>query len=158
MQALWKILQTYITNTHLGFIHKYTLKDYTKRFGAKGCGFLFPNLLPKNDPRYLKWRGSLKKRPAPWCNGFTKETHPSVLKVSTTFKKRKIDNFSRWREKMKESGKIRSFYPPLPQNGDLAELIGVVLGDGHIGKFPRTESLVISSNAKIKVSLTGMPK
>lgn len=109
---------------------------------------LIPNLLPKTDPRYKKWRESLKKRPAPWCKGYTKETHPSVLKISKTFKKKKIDNFKEWREKMKKMGKIRSSYPLFKKDGNLAELIGVILGDGNILKFPRTEALTISSNAK----------
>jgi len=136
-----------ITNTHLNSVHKCDLKDYIKKFGAKNCGFLSPNLLPKNDPRYKKWRESLKKRPAPWCKGYTKETHPSVLKISKTFKKKRIDNFAKWRERMIKLGRIRVNYPPLKQNGDLAELIGVVLGDGHIAVLPRTESLSIFSNS-----------
>lgn len=136
-----------ITNTHLISVHKWSLKDYTKKFGTKDCGFLRPNLLPKHDPRYRKWREGLKKRPPPWCKGYTKETHPNVLKISETFKRKRIDNFAKWREKMKKLGKIRSNYPPLKRNGGLAELIGVVLGDGHIGRFPRTEGLTISSNS-----------
>jgi hypothetical protein len=48
---------------------------------------------------------------------------------------------------MKKAGKIRSVYPDLLKNGDLAELIGVVLGDGHIEKCPRTDGLMIFSNS-----------
>ncbi len=136
-----------ITNTHLSSVHKCNLKDYTKKFGTKNCGFLSPNLLPKDDIRYKRWKKSLRKRPPAWCKGYTKETHSSVAKISETFKKKKIDNFAKWREKMKKSGKIKSNYPPLEQNGDLAELIGVILGDGYIGKFPRTEILAIFSNS-----------
>ncbi|OGQ48211.1 MAG: hypothetical protein A3I09_00750 [Deltaproteobacteria bacterium RIFCSPLOWO2_02_FULL_47_10] len=65
-------------------------------------------------------------------------------------KKRKLDNFYQWREEMKKAGKIPSVYPPFKKNGDLAELLGVVLGDGHIGKFPRTEALRIAANANHK--------
>jgi hypothetical protein len=104
--------------------------------------------LPHNDLRYKKWRESLKKRPAPWSKGFTKETHPSILKISKTFRNNKIDNFRKWRDRMKKIGKIKSNYPPLKQNGDLAELIGVALGDGNIFKFPRAEAFTIASNAK----------
>lgn len=136
-----------ITQSHLKKTHNIGLKNYAVKFGKKGCGFVSPSLFPQNDPRYQKWRESLKKRPPPWSKGYTKETHPSVMKISKTFKKRSIDNFAKWRVKMKSLGKIRSGYPPLKQNGDLAELIGVILGDGHIGEFPRTESLIISSNA-----------
>src|SRR3989338_1342748 len=88
--------------------------------------------------------------PSNWSKGFTKETHPSVKKISTTMKKRKLDNFYQWREEMKKAGKIPSVYPPFKKNGDLAELLGVVLGDGHIGKFPRTEALRIAANANHK--------
>jgi DNA-binding transcriptional regulator WhiA len=48
---------------------------------------------------------------------------------------------------MKKAGKIRTSYPLLKKDGDLAELIGVVLGDGHIRKYPRTEELSIFSNS-----------
>ena len=48
---------------------------------------------------------------------------------------------------MKRLGKIKADYPSLPHSGDLAELIGVVLGDGHIWRYPRTEELSIFSNS-----------
>jgi len=103
--------------------------------------------LPKNDLRYKKWRESLKKRPSPWCTGFTKETHSSIAKMVRTFKRKKIDNFKKWRDEMKKIGKIKSNYPEFKKSGDLAELIGMVLGDGHIEKFPRTEGLTIACNS-----------
>lgn len=82
-----------------------------------------------------------------WSKGFTKDTHPSVLKISQTMKARGLDNFKAWREDMKKAGVIRREYPPFEKNGDLAELIGVVLGDGYLAKFPRCDLLVISSNS-----------
>ncbi len=48
---------------------------------------------------------------------------------------------------MKTIGKIPSSYPSFKKDGNLAELMGVVLGDGHIRKFPRTEELSIFSNS-----------
>lgn len=51
---------------------------------------------------------------------------------------------------MKRLGQIRSSYPLFKKDGDLAELIGVVLGDGHIESFPRSESLTLACNAKNK--------
>lgn len=48
---------------------------------------------------------------------------------------------------MRASGKLIFEYPEFETNGDLAELMGVVLGDGHLSKFPRTEELTIFSNA-----------
>lgn len=86
----------------------------------------------------------------PWNKGFTKETHPSVKKTSETFKRKKINNFKNWADKMRAAGKIKSNYLDFKKDKYLAELIGVVLGDGHIGKFPRTERLVISCNSKNK--------
>src|SRR5579864_8438215 len=78
-----------------------------------------------------------------WSKGFTKETHPGVAKISHTMKTKRIDNFKKWRYEMMALGKIRSKYPPFKKSGDLAEYIGVVLGDGHIEKFPRTERIII---------------
>ena len=48
---------------------------------------------------------------------------------------------------MKALGRIKSVYTPLEKNGDLAELIGVVLGDGHICVYPRSEELRLISNS-----------
>lgn len=62
-------------------------------------------------------------------------------------KSRKINNFKVWMDRMKAEGKIKSEYLQLKKDGDLAELIGVVLGDGHIWQYPRTEELSIFSNA-----------
>ncbi len=86
--------------------------------------------------------------PSNWNKGLTKYTSPAVLKISETMKRKKIDNFKKWREGMKKEGKIKTFYPSFEKNGDLAELLGLVLGDGHIGVFPRSEVLIISFNSK----------
>ncbi len=85
-----------------------------------------------------------------WNKGLTKETNKSIKQISLTMKRRKINNFSKWRERMIKSGKIKSIYKDLKKDGDLAELIGVILGDGHIGIFPRTDRLLIFSNTKNK--------
>lgn len=85
--------------------------------------------------------------PKNWNKGQTKETNISVRKISDTMKRKKIDNFKKWREMMKMEGKIKSEYPPLKKDGNLAELIGVVLGDGHIWRYDRTEELSIFSNS-----------
>jgi DNA-binding transcriptional regulator WhiA len=55
---------------------------------------------------------------------------------------RKLDNFREWREKHPVH------YASIPKNAALAEYIGVVLGDGHIEKFPRTERIVTAGDAK----------
>lgn len=105
-------------------------------------------LLPQSDPRHKKWIKSLRKRPPPWDKGKRKETDLRVKKISDTFKRKKIDNFSKWREEMKRIGKIRSYYPDFVKSNDLAFLIGITLGDGNIQSFPRTDRLLISLNVK----------
>lgn len=80
-----------------------------------------------------------------WNKGFTKLTHPSVAKTSATLKAKKVNNFSTWQTKQR---KLRTKeYFQLNKNGDLAELIGAVLGDGYIGQHARTEVLRIASNS-----------
>ena len=88
--------------------------------------------------------------PSNWAKGFTKYSHPSVLKISETMKRKKIDNFAKWRIHAKNQGVIPSNYPQFKKDGDLAELLGVVYGDGNISKFPRTERLLIAANSSNK--------
>jgi hypothetical protein len=77
-----------------------------------------------------------------WSKGYTKEDHPSIRKISETMKARGIDNFREWREVHPVA------YANLKESGDVAEYIGVVLGDGNIEKFPRTERITITGDAK----------
>lgn len=81
-----------------------------------------------------------------WNKGHTKKTNASLRKTSETMRRKKLDNFKKWRDEMKKQGKIKSTYPALIHSSELAELIGVIHGDGHIGKLPRTESLRIVGN------------
>jgi intein-encoded DNA endonuclease-like protein len=82
-----------------------------------------------------------------WNTGHTKGTHASVRKISETMRAKKIDNFKAWRQIQKKEGLLKCTYEPFARSKDLAELIGVILGDGHIGVFPRTESLRIVGNS-----------
>jgi hypothetical protein len=82
-----------------------------------------------------------------WNRGQTKDTNFSVFKISNTMREKGIDNFKGWRDKAKMEGKIKSDYPPLKRDGDLAELLGMALGDGHVCVYPRTEELRITLNA-----------
>lgn len=82
--------------------------------------------------------------PKGWSKGFTKETHPSILKISQTMRERKINNFSKWQTEAKRSGKIPSEYPAFKQSNELAFLIGLVLGDGNIYQYQRTQGLRIA--------------
>ena len=83
----------------------------------------------------------------PWNKGLTKETDASVRKISETMKRKGIDNFEEWRKEQKEKGEIPSEYPELEEDGNLAELTGVIVGDGYIYDFPRTQRLRIVGNA-----------
>lgn len=83
-----------------------------------------------------------------WNKGLTKDTHPALRKTSETMRRKHLDNFKNWRDKMKEEGSIKSSYPPLTKNGDLAELLGTILGDGHIHSHDRCDSLRIVGDAK----------
>ncbi len=65
-------------------------------------------------------------------------------KISATMRERKIDNFSAYRTQQNSSRPGSYFY--LPESGELAEIIGVVLGDGYIGAHARTEVLRIACN------------
>lgn len=76
-----------------------------------------------------------------WNKGKTKENDSSVRKISETMRRKRIDNFAQWREENKKE------YVSLNKDGDLAELVGVILGDGYIGEFPRTECLRIVGDA-----------
>jgi len=125
-----------------------SIKEYRLRFPGAKTGFLtIPNLLPKSDKRYRDWILSLKKRQS-WIKGKTKDTDERVRKISETFRKKKIDNFLKWRQEKQKQGIIRSTYPAFKRSGELAFLIGMVLGDGNIGKFLRTERLVVALNSK----------
>lgn len=77
-----------------------------------------------------------------WNRGFTKFTHPSVMKISQTMASKPRSNFYQWQLKNKK------IYLNFKKDERLAELIGVVLGDGHIQAFPRTERLIVSSNSQ----------
>ncbi len=105
---------------------------------------MLAQLLPKSDPRFKKWRLSLKKRPPVWNKGKNKNNNTSVKKISLTMKLKKIDNFASWRQEMINTGKIIKDHPPLKQSTYLSTLIGLILGDGNINKFPRVEKLTIT--------------
>jgi intein/homing endonuclease len=65
-------------------------------------------------------------------------------KISATMRARKIDNFAQYRSKIYENRPDSYF--SIPESGELAELLGVVLGDGFIGAHERTEVLRIACN------------
>jgi len=78
-----------------------------------------------------------------WNHGKTKEDDPRVRKISETLKAKHIDNFARWRLKARLDGRIPATHIPLEKTEQLAFLIGMALGDGHIHRFPRSEQLRI---------------
>jgi hypothetical protein len=102
-----------------------------------------PNLLPKSDKRYKKWKLSLKKRKS-WISGRNKENDSRAKKISETFKRKKIDNFAKWRQLARKNGLIPETNHPLKKTTNLAFLIGLILGDGNINVMARTECLRIT--------------
>ncbi len=78
-----------------------------------------------------------------WNFGKTKEDDPGVRKTSETFRAKRIDNFARWRSTQRRLGTIPDTQAPLAKNEQLAFLIGMTLGDGHLEAFPRSERLRI---------------
>jgi hypothetical protein len=78
----------------------------------------------------------------PWNKGLKKFDHQSVLKISQTMRERKIDNFKAWRESQKQKG-LSVNYSILAPSLELAEYIGVILGDGNISRFDRTDRILI---------------
>lgn len=80
----------------------------------------------------------------PWNKGFTKHSHPSILKISNTLISRPKSNFHDWQQARKKT------YAPLRHNVELAELYGITLGDGYVEKLERTQRLIISFNSKEK--------
>jgi hypothetical protein len=85
-----------------------------------------------------------KKGNIPWNRGKTRFTDPSVRKISDTLKKKIVDNFAEWRMKARISGVIPDTSKKLNKSTELAFLIGLILGDGNIYKFPRTECLRVT--------------
>ncbi len=65
-------------------------------------------------------------------------------KISVTMRERRIDNFASYRRKIFENRPDSYF--SIPESAELAELLGVVLGDGYIGAHDRTEVLRIACN------------
>lgn len=110
-------------------------------------GRVFVQLLPHNDKRYQRWRQSLIGKQS-WAKGKTKFTDFRLLKTSQTMKAMKLDNFKHWRDKQKELGIVVGSWPRLKFNKDRAFLHGLMLGDGHIEQFPRTQRLYVTLNDK----------
>ena len=82
----------------------------------------------------------------PWKKGDTKETNLSLLRLSKTLKTKKEWNFTDWQRERKKQPIIK--YKELLKDENLAELIGIILGDGNLNKHPRTENLRITLNSK----------
>ncbi len=133
-----------VTNTHLKFKHNLSVADYYRLFPGKNITTPpLPQLKNKNTRPYKNWKASLTTRPEPWNKGKRKETHPSVRQISETMKKNKIDNLLSWRKE-----NLKCSYPDFEKNKNLAELIGLVLGDGSLCQHERTERLLIAFNSK----------
>jgi len=111
-----------ITETHLWHKHKIHFPKFIRRFPNANIG------------------------PMPWNKGDTKENNLSLLRLSNTLKIRKEWNFSKWQRERRRKGAIR--YKELIKDKKLAELIGIILGDGNLYKHSRTENLRVICNSK----------
>ena len=110
-----------VTETHLWHRHKMHFSEFIE---------LFPKA---------------KTGPMPWGKGDTKKTNLSLLKLSKTLKTMKEWNFTKWQKERKKRQLIQ--YKELLKGENLAELIGIILGDGNLNKHPRTENLRITCNS-----------
>lgn len=109
-----------ITETHLWHKHKIHFPEFMTRFPNANIG------------------------PMPWDKGDTKKNNLSLLRLSNTPKIRKEWNFSKWQRERKQNPIT---YKELSKDENLAELIGIILGDGNLNKHPRTENLRITRNS-----------
>jgi len=107
-----------ITGTHLGYKHQLSTLEFIEKY---------PNV---------------NRKMTPWNKGKTKFSHPSVLKISRTMVARPISNFASWHKLRR-----KSLNYGIKKSENLAELIGIILGDGSIEKYPRTERLWITCNS-----------
>lgn len=113
-----------ITETHLWYKHKVHFSEFKRRFPEVNVGSM------------------------PWGKGQTKQNNISLLRLSNTLKTKKEWNFSKWQKERRGQQAIQ--YKELSKDETLAELIGVILGDGNLNKHPRTENLRITCNSNEK--------
>ncbi len=95
-------------------------------------------------PKFISLFPNANIGPMPWVKDDTKETNLSLLKLSNSLKIKKEWNFSKWQRHRKKQPKLQH---AVPKDENLAELIGIVLGDGNLYKHPRTENLRITCNS-----------
>lgn len=107
-----------ITETHLWHRHRIHFARYIKQFPNANIG------------------------PMPWNKNETKESNLSLAKLANTLKAKREWNFSQWQKKQQ-----KIHYKRLQKSKHLAELIGIILGDGNLYKHPRTENLRIICNS-----------
>lgn len=111
-----------ITETRLWYKHKVHFHKFIRKFPDVNIGLM------------------------PWKRGETKATNPSLLKLSNTLRTKEKWNFSKRQKERKKQQRVQ--YKELSRNDNLAELIGIILGDGNLNKHPRTENLRITCNSK----------
>ncbi len=77
-----------------------------------------------------------------WNKNLTKNTHSGLKKMSDTLRSKDRWNFSKWQECQREEWEHRRNRKFI-RNNDLAELTGIILGDGNLTKYKRTEAIRI---------------
>jgi len=108
-----------ITETHLWYKHKMHFSRFIKQFPEVNIG------------------------PMPWNKGDTKANNLGLLRLSNTLRTKKEWNFSKWQREKRPVTR----YKELLKDGNLSELIGIILGDGNLNEHPRTENLRITCNS-----------
>lgn len=114
-----------ITYTHLWYTHRMRSSEFIEQFPDADWGVI------------------------PWNTGQTKETHPSLARLAYNLRLQKHWNFTKWQKEWRKQKRIlytRKFI----RNKNLAELIGIILGDGNLYRHKRTEQLRVVCNSNEK--------
>ncbi len=106
-----------ITGTHLKYKHHLSSSEFIKKYS------------------------DVDRNMIPWNKGETKFSHPSVLGISRTMAAKSVSNFDNWQRLRR-----KSLNYSIKKSKNLAELIGIILGDGCIERYPRTERLWVTCN------------
>lgn len=112
-----------ITNSHINKRHGVSSLEFSKRYINANRGIV------------------------PWNRGETKSTNTSIARLSRRLACQKRWNFSNW-QKINKRKSERIKEKKLKRSNELAELIGIILGDGCLTNLPRTEALRIVCNSE----------
>lgn len=102
---------------------------------------------------FLKKHPNVNRGMVPWNKGKTKDTCQKLKRISLNLLQQKEWNFSNWQRKRREA--LKEFKAEeISKSNEYAELIGIILGDGCVTAFPRTEALRITCNSEQRGYIT----